>query len=769
MRDRKRWKGLVALAMSAAMLFSQTVAYAQEGQPVEQGEVVQEVRGQEADLTISSARELNEFAQKVNNGNTYEGKLIKLTQNIQFDGVTVNNFTPIGGADYDHAFAGTFDGCGYTISGIDVTNTTFAYIYIGLFGYIGVGGVVKNVTVTDSMFDSIVQTGSIAGLNYGTIDNCHNRNTKTNAGGIVGTNRGTIVNCSSTGMVVADGDAGGIAGRNVYGNIYNCCNMGVVQITSEDKWDSAGGIVGLDGYGGSDTSGGGTIQNCYNTGSIIYASGEWHGGLIGYASGSIVANSFCSEESDAANFGVMNGTEKNNKALPASEMQTESFVSQLNANRGSNADWLEWEIRPDESPYPLPVKLVNLSECGISLSSSSVVYDGTAKRPEVVVTYDGKTLENGADYALIYQNNTNAGTATVVIEGLGRYIDSATLTFSITKADLSQCTVSFGAETMAYTGNAVIPKITVSNNGRTLAEGTDYTAVCSNNTNPGTAQVILTGAGNYTGTVTKTFTIACADIARCTVSLNADSYVYNGTAKTPSVTVKDGTNTLKSGTDYTVTYADNTNAGTARVTVTGRGNYTGTVTKNFTIQKAAQTFSYTKSYSKAYGSKAFTLNAKLKAGNGKLTYATSNKKVATVKNGKVTVTGTGAATITVKAAGTANYNAASVTVTIKASPAKQTLKSLKTVKGRKLTVTWKKDTRATGYQIQCSTDKNFKKGVKTATVSKYKTVSKTITKLTKGKRYYVRVRSYKSAKVSGKTQKLYGAWSGAKRSGSIKK
>ena len=86
---------------------------------------------------------------------------------------------------------------------------------------------------------------------------------------------------------------------------------------------------------------------------------------------------------------------------------------------------------------------------------------------------------------------------------------------------------------------------------------------------------------------------------------------------------------------------------------------------------------------------------------------------------KVTVTGTGAATITVKAAGTANYNAASVTVTIKASPAKQTLKSLKAVKGRKLTVTWKKDTRATGYQIQYSTDKNFKKGVKTATVSKY--------------------------------------------------
>jgi len=259
-------------------------------------------------------------------------------------------------------------------------------------------------------------------------------------------------------------------------------------------------------------------------------------------------------------------------------------------------------------------------------------------------------------------------------------------------------------------------------------------------------------------------------LAASQVSLSQQAYTYNGTPRTPSITVRDGGSLLREGTDYTTAYKNNTNAGTATVTITGKGGYTGTVTKNFTIRKAAQKFaSYTKSYSKPYGSKAFKLNAKLKAGNGKLSYKTSNAKVAAIKSGKVTIKGTGAATITVQAAETANYSKASIKITIKAAPAQQKIKSIKTVKGRKLKLAWKKDTRADGYQIQYSTDKKFKKGVKTLTVKKNKTISKTISKLAKGKAYYVRVRSYKNAKISGKTQKLPSAWSSARKSGKIKK
>lgn len=260
------------------------------------------------------------------------------------------------------------------------------------------------------------------------------------------------------------------------------------------------------------------------------------------------------------------------------------------------------------------------------------------------------------------------------------------------------------------------------------------------------------------------------ELSECEIALSETTFTYDGTAKTPSVTVKDGDKELEAEKDYTVTYENNTNAGTAQVTVAGTGSYTGTATQSFTIEKAAQQFSYTKTYAKAYGSKAFTLEAKLKAGDGQLTYSSSNAKVAAVNgNGKVTIKGTGTATITVKAAASDNYKAASAKVTVKVSPAKQTVTSLKSSKAWQLTVKWKKDTRATGYQVQYTTDKSFKKSVKTTTVTKNSISSKTFSNLTAGKKYYVRVRSYKTAKVNGKSTKLCGAWSTAKRSGSIKK
>lgn len=189
-------------------------------------------------------------------------------------------------------------------------------------------------------------------------------------------------------------------------------------------------------------------------------------------------------------------------------------------------------------------------------------------------------------------------------------------------------------------------------------------------------------------------------------------------------------------------------------------------------EKAAQVLNVTKTYDKAYGNKAFKLNAKCAKGDGKLAYASSNPGVVTVDNsGTAKITGTGVATVTVTAAETANYKKATASILVKVSPAKMSLKSLKAAKGRKLIVSWKKDARATGYEIQYGTDKKFKnkKATKTITVKKNKTTSTVLKKLTKGKKYYVRLRAYKSDKVNGKTQKLYGAWSSQKRSGKIKK
>ena len=170
-----------------------------------------------------------------------------------------------------------------------------------------------------------------------------------------------------------------------------------------------------------------------------------------------------------------------------------------------------------------------------------------------------------------------------------------------------------------------------------------------------------------------------------------------------------------------------------------------------------------------HGDKAFSLGAKVKTGNGKLSYKSSNKAVAdyNTKTGKITLKGVGVCTITVTASETTAYKQKTTKVTIKVNPKKAKLKTLKPGK-KSLKVTWTKDAKATGYEVQCCLKKNFKSGVKKSTVKKAKTTSTTFKKLKKGKKYYVRIRAYKNVKVNGKTTKLTGAWSKVMTSKKVK-
>ena len=159
-------------------------------------------------------------------------------------------------------------------------------------------------------------------------------------------------------------------------------------------------------------------------------------------------------------------------------------------------------------------------------------------------------------------------------------------------------------------------------------------------------------------------------ISDCTVTLSTTSYTYNGKAKKPTATVKDGTTTLTADTDYTVSYANNTNAGTATVTITGKGNYTGTKSVTFTIKKAAAKLTFANaSVSKTTKDAAFT-NTLTKTTDGAVTFKSSNTSVATVvsTSGKVTIKGAGETTITATASAGTNYKAgsASYTLTVKA-------------------------------------------------------------------------------------------------------
>ena len=169
---------------------------------------------------------------------------------------------------------------------------------------------------------------------------------------------------------------------------------------------------------------------------------------------------------------------------------------------------------------------------------------------------------------------------------------------ALSRISISKASVTLSTSTYAYDGKAKKPGVTVKLNGKTLKNGTDYTVSYSNNTKVGTATVKITGKGNYTGSVSKTYSIK-NDFKKATVS-GISTKAFTGKNITQSITVKYNGKTLKNGTDYTVSYSNNKNIGTATVKITGKGSYTGTVTKTFKINPAKQEIQKLTAKSKAF-------------------------------------------------------------------------------------------------------------------------------------------------------------------------
>ena len=227
------------------------------------------------------------------------------------------------------------------------------------------------------------------------------------------------------------------------------------------------------------------------------------------------------------------------------------------------------------------------------------------------------------------------------------------------------------------------------------------------------------------------------------------SVTYTGKAQKPAVKVTVSGKALSTD-DYSVAYSNNKNAGIAKVVITGKGNYTGKVESTFVIKKASQTIQKQTVY-------AYSKYVKMKASaKGKVTYTSSNKKIATVnkKTGFVTAKKPGKVQIKVTAAATANYKKSTGTITLIVVPATPTVKKAAAYKTKAIKVSYKKVSGASGYQITYATNKAFK-NAKSTYVSGKKS-SAVIKNLKKGKKYYVKVRAYK--KINGK--KFYSVYSG---------
>ena len=204
---------------------------------------------------------------------------------------------------------------------------------------------------------------------------------------------------------------------------------------------------------------------------------------------------------------------------------------------------------------------------------------------------------------------------------------------ALSRISISKASVTLSTSTYAYDGKAKKPGVTVKLNGKTLKNGTDYTVSYSNNIKVGTAKVTITGKGNYTGSVSKTFKIK-NNFKKATVS-GISTKAFTGKNITQSITVKYNGKTLKNGTDYTVSYSSNKNIGTATVKITGKGSYTGTITKTFKINPAKQEIQKLTAKSKAF----FVDWAQKGSATGyEIQYATNSKftsaKKVTITNNK---------------------------------------------------------------------------------------------------------------------------------------
>ena len=154
-----------------------------------------------------------------------------------------------------------------------------------------------------------------------------------------------------------------------------------------------------------------------------------------------------------------------------------------------------------------------------------------------------KTDTNNTDYTLSYSNNKNVGTATITITGKGNFTGTTTKTFTITQASILGATLA-NIASVTYTGSARTPAVSMTFNSIALVSGTDYTLSYSNNINAGTANVVITGKGNFAGARSTVFEITPKSISSFSFTLGTTSYTYNGQARTPGVTVKDGSTTL---------------------------------------------------------------------------------------------------------------------------------------------------------------------------------------------------------------------------------
>ena len=360
-----------------------------------------------------------------------------------------------------------------------------------------------------------------------------------------------------------------------------------------------------------------------------------------------------------------------------------------------------------ESPVPkvFGEQLKDIANTKVTLSKTSYAYDGKAKTPVVTVMDDDYLLQENEDYTITYSDNIKVGTATVMITGIGRYTGTVSASFTIQQVKKNNV---IKVSNITKTVSAKVQKAKIQ---ATVNDKAKLTYSSNNKSVKVNSSGEITIAKNFTGTAV--ITITAAETAR-----------YKKTSCQITVTVRP-TGTSLSG-------VTNTGSGKANVAWTRNKSVTGYRIQYSTDSQFKKNV-ITVNISKNQTTK--TILSKLKEGS------TYYVRIATYKN-----------------TGSKIYSSWSKAKKVTIRPTGTSLSGVTNTGSGKVKVTWLRNKSATGYRIQYSTDSKFKKNVTTVNISKNQTTKVTLSKLKKGKTYYVRIATYKNVR-----NKVYSSWSKVKK------
>jgi putative cell wall-binding protein len=433
------------------------------------------------------------------------------------------------------------------------------------------------------------------------------------AGGIVGyadlgsaAGSLSVSKCGNTGALTGSPNTGGIvaymggSGADTSFSATDVYNTGALKIkVPYYSFYGAGGIVGTFYMPGS--TAGGTITNAYNAGTV---TGNGYYGKAGSILGVLkntqskisIENAYWGEDTASESTGYTDtsvglsdnstkATDAELKATGADGMAAKLGASFYDDTAAANGGYPVLERAKVELVVPTVRKQ---DYTGQPVKPAVTVYN-TSVSPKA-------TLSEGTDYVLAFTDNTEVGTASVAVVGIGAYEgSSASTTFQIVACDLSKCTVA-DVPAQTATGAAIEPELTITNTaGVQLQKDVDYTVAFANNDKPGDATyVVVPKTGNYTGTIVGSFKIAGKSIEGATVE--APSVKTTGADQAADLPAQfkvqdaDG-NFLEAGKDFTVSFLDADgnpvsevkDKGDYTAVIEGCGDYSKSVEAKFTV------------------------------------------------------------------------------------------------------------------------------------------------------------------------------------------